>query len=54
MTTTPMPLPTLAELQLAPDQALKDDKFNLLLNQPPPAAWVKKTPYFNEPQVFAY
>lgn len=37
-------LPTLAELQLAPDQQEKSDKLNYLLSQPVPKSWVKKHP----------
>lgn len=37
-------LPTLAELQLSPDLAFKNDQLNLLLNQPPPSKWVKTHP----------
>lgn len=38
-------LPTMEELQLDPDEALKQDKLNLLLNQPVPAKWVKDHPF---------
>jgi len=37
-------LPTLAELHHDVNAAFKNDKLNLLLNQPPHAAWVKKHP----------
>lgn len=37
-------LPALAELHLAPAEAFKNDKFNLLLNQQPHNDWVKKHP----------
>lgn len=37
-------LPSLTDLQLDVQQALKDDALNLLLNQPPPQKWIKKHP----------
>lgn len=37
-------LPSLVELHAAPDEAFKNDQFNLLLNQPPHASWLKKHP----------
>lgn len=38
-------LPTLAELTQDVEIAFKNDQFNLLLNQEPPAKWVKTHPY---------
>jgi len=38
-------LPTLAELHHDITAADKNDKLNLLLNQDPPAKWVKRNPY---------
>lgn len=38
-------LPTLAELTQDVEVAYKNDQFNLLLNQEPPAKWVKTHPY---------
>ncbi len=37
-------LPTLADLHLSPEQALRNDELNLLLSQPPHKSWVKKHP----------
>jgi len=37
-------LPTLAELHYDVDKALKNDKLNLLLNQPPHEKWIKNHP----------
>ena len=37
-------LPSLADLHKSPQDAFKNDQFNLLLNQPPHASWVKKFP----------
>src|SRR5690625_2841405 len=39
-------LPTLQELNQAPDIAFKNDQFNLLVNQKPPEKWIKKAPAF--------
>lgn len=44
MANTPRPLPKLAELFIEPDEAYKNDLFQQILNQPPPAKWVKKHP----------
>lgn len=38
-------LPTLADLTLDVEVAYKNDQLNLLLNQEPPAKWVKEHPY---------
>jgi len=38
-------LPTLAELYSDADMALHKDSLNYLLNQQPPASWVKEHPY---------
>jgi len=38
-------LPTIAELTGDVEIALKNDQFNLLLNQPPPSNWIKVHPY---------
>lgn len=38
-------LPTLADLTTDIEVAYKNDAFNLLLNQAPPAAWVKDHPF---------
>jgi len=38
-------LPTLAELALSPEDAFRNDQLNLLLNQNPPAQWVKAHPF---------
>ncbi len=38
-------LPTLLELHDNVEVAHKNDQFNLLVNQEPPKAWVKKNPY---------
>jgi len=38
-------LPTLAELHYAPAEAFKNDALNQLLNQKPPASWVKQHPF---------
>lgn len=38
-------LPALSDLHHDPAIAFKNDQLNLLLNQPPPAAWVKKHPF---------
>lgn len=37
-------LPTLAELALAPEEAFKNDQFNLLLNQEPIESWLSDHP----------
>jgi hypothetical protein len=38
-------LPTIADLTSDVEVAFKNDQFNLLLNQPPPAKWVKTHPH---------
>ena len=38
-------LPTLADLTQDIELAYKNDQLNLLLNQPPPAKWVKEHPF---------
>ena len=38
-------LPTIAELTGDVELAFKNDQFNLLMNQEPPAKWVKTHPY---------
>jgi hypothetical protein len=38
-------LPTLADLNKDIEAAFKNDQFNLLLNQHPPASWVKEHPF---------
>jgi hypothetical protein len=38
-------IPTLAELHHKPEEAFKSDALNALLNQQPPAAWVKQHPF---------
>lgn len=40
-------LPTLADLTVDTDIALKNDALNFLLNQPVPTQWVKKHPFVN-------
>ena len=41
-------LPTLAELTHDVELSYKNDAFNLLLSQQPPATWVKKHPYIRD------
>lgn len=41
-------LPTLAELTNDVELSYKNDAFNLLLSQQPPATWVKKHPYIRD------
>ena len=41
-------LPTIADLTANLDEAWKNDQLNLLLNQAPPQAWVKKHPYIKQ------
>lgn len=41
-------LPTLAELTNDVELSYKNDAFNLLLSQQPPAAWIKKHPYIRD------
>ena len=41
-------LPTIAELTGDVELAFKNDQFNLLLNQEPPAKWVKVHPYIKD------
>ena len=41
-------LPTLAELTHDVELSYKNDAFNLLLSQQPPAIWVKKHPYIRD------
>lgn len=41
-------LPTIADLTGDIELAFKNDQFNLLLNQEPPAKWVKKHPYIKD------
>lgn len=38
-------LPTLAELHQTPEIAFKNDQLKTILNNEPPAAWLKKHPY---------
>lgn len=40
-------LPTLADLNKDVQAAFKNDQFNLLLNQQPPASWIKTNKYAN-------
>ena len=40
-------LPTLAELNTDIQQAFKNDQLNYLLNQEPPASWIKENKYAN-------
>lgn len=42
---TPAKLPTLADLNMAPEIAFKQDELNLLLNYDPPTSYVKEHPY---------
>lgn len=37
-------VPTLVEIQNDLEQAFRNDQLNLLLNQPPPAPWIKQHP----------
>ena len=41
-------LPTIAELTGDVELAFKNDQFNLLLNQEPPAKWIKVHPYIKD------
>ena len=41
-------LPTLSELTQEVELSYKNDAFNLLLSQQPPATWVKKHPYIRD------
>ena len=38
-------LPTLQELYAEPEQALKTDHLAVILNQQPPATWIKTHPF---------
>ena len=48
MSTENQNLPTIAELTGDVELAFKNDQFNLLLNQEPPAKWIKKHPYIKD------
>ena len=47
LTTTENKMPTIQELYLKPELALREDQVAHYLNQPPPASWVKVHPYIN-------
>lgn len=40
-------LPTIQELYDKPELSLKEDQLTVILNQPPPATWIKKHPFIS-------